>query len=248
MKALATVLALGTLLGACDKDTPKPPGATPVASSAPAAEPDKPKPPSKPSLSLDDSGAMINGERVDLTVPDAKVRAVGTLAGKPGIEGQVVELDVPRKVLTSRIMVFVAALRQAKAKGVIIKTMNRERATVELEFSLNARPADCSAVGHIGRDRSIVAWQMSGGGATRYAKGMAGPDMTLGSAGVRKVAQSCDSPLWIVSADDSVDWGLAFDLALSVRKGDDAETVRAPGLTLPHETPVPGRKVVWPQG
>lgn len=248
MKARAFALVFVLLLGACDKEEPKPPMAKAVASSVASAEPvaDKPKAPSKPSLSLDDSGAMISGERVDLTVPDAKLRVFGALAGKPGVEGQTVEVDVPRKVLTSRVMSFVAGLRQAKAKGVIVKTMNRERATVDLEFSLTTRPADCSAVGHIGKDRSIVAWSMAGGSATRYAKGMAGPDMTLGSAGVRKVAQACDSPVWIVSADDSVDWGLVFDLALAVRKGDDAEIVRAPGLSLPHETPVPGRKVLWP--
>jgi hypothetical protein len=247
MKARAFAFSSVLLLGACDKEQPKPAPKS-VASSAASAEPvaEKPRVPSKPSLSLDDSGAMISGERVDLTVPDAKLRVFGALAGKPGVEGQTVELDVPRKVLTSRVMAFVAGLRQAKAKGVTIKTMNRERATVDLEFSLATRPADCSAVGHIGKDRSIVAWPMAGGGATRYAKGMAGPDMTLGSAGVRKVAQACDSPVWIVSADDSVEWGLAFDLALAVRKGDDAAPVRAPGLSLPHETPVPGRKVAWP--
>ncbi|MCA9584445.1 MAG: hypothetical protein KC657_03720, partial [Myxococcales bacterium] len=117
---------------------------------------------------------------------------------------------------------------------------------LELAVPFDATAKDCSAVGFIGKDSSISAWTVSGGTATRYARGMAGPDLTLGSAGVRKVAGACDASAWVVSADETVTWGLVVDLVSAVRSPGDAGVMRAQTLIVPSEAPVPGRKVKLP--
>ena len=188
----------------------------------------------------------MNGERFDFGQPDAKGRITAALAGKPGVDGESVEIEVMRNVKTPRVALVVHAIRGTKAKSVTVKTPSRDRVMTPLDLGLPASATECSAVGFIGKDRAINAWPVSGGTAARYTKGFAGPDLTLGSAGVRKVSSACKAPTFFVSADDSVEWGQTFDLALAVIAGDDAGKPIATTAVLLAEAPVPGRKVTWP--
>jgi hypothetical protein len=72
---------------------------------------------------------------------------------------------------------------------------------------------------------------------------MAGPDNTLGSAGIRAIIEKCDSPTWAITADETVTWGLLVDLALSVLQGEDAGPPKAKDIVLLPTSTVPGRKV-----
>jgi hypothetical protein len=249
LAATAALVAAG-LLCACDKDPPKAEakdsGAKPVVS----ADPPRPKPPERPMIVLDDVAVSINGVRFELAQPDLEGRVTAALAGKPMIENEEVEVHVVRLVKTPRVVSLASAIKAAKAKGLVVKTAGRDNQVADLPLAWPSSAPDCSAVGFIGKDRAISAWPVGGGaGQGRFAKGMAGPDMTLGTQGVRKLALGCESSTWFFSAEESVEWGLAFDLAMLVRKGDpsikgpEGNPARATTTVLLFDRPVPGRKV-----
>lgn len=240
-----SALAVAVTAAACDKEPTKLEKMAASANAPPASEapPPPPPPPSAPPISVDDGSAMIGGERVDLQGPDPKGRIAAILTGKPKVSGESLVVVAQRSAKMPRVAVVIDALRAAKAKGAVVKSQARDKSTVDLEIPFDASVKDCSAVGFIAKDSAISAWTVSGGTATRFARGMAGPDITLGSAGVRKVASACDAKAWVVSADESVTWGLVVDLVVAVRAGGDGGAMRATDLVIPAEAPVPGRKV-----
>jgi len=236
--------------GACDKD-PAPGSAktssagptatpTPAASTAPAA----PARPTKPQLAVDDAAAFVAGDRLDFAAPDVKGRLAGALGDKP-VEGETIVVNAARDAKLPKVVAVFAALAAKKAKAVELHTPRRDRSTAEVVFPLDAKAADCAAVGYIAKDGAISVWPASGATAERFSRGMAGPDLTRGSEGARKRVLACDAPTWFVSADDSVTWGLAFDLVLAVSGNEDggAPLGKPRSAALLLETPVPGRKV-----
>jgi hypothetical protein len=226
----------------CDKDPPKK-EAAPSTSSAPAPTPAAtPTTPQKPQLAIDDSAAFVAGERIEIGGADAKGRITGSLTGKP-VEGETLVLNAARDTKMPKVALMIGALVAKKAKAVEIHTPLRDRTAAELVFTLSVKPADCSGVGYIAKDGAINTWTVGGTNAERFTHGMAGPDLTRGSEGIRKRVLACDSPAWFVAADDNVTWGLVFDLALAVMRPDDAGLPKARAVALLTKTPVPGRKV-----
>lgn len=232
------------LASACDKPQEPPAGkAATSASAAPA--PTAPVPvaaPTKPQLAIDDTGASVGGDRVDFTAPDAKGRLGVALDGKR-VAGEELVLDAARNTKTSKVTTLFAALGAAKVKAVRVRTAKRDGSQAELGFVLGRKLQDCAGVGMIGKDLAIRAWSAAGTGGARFSKGMAGPDNTLGSAGIRKIVDKCDATTWGITADESVTWGLLVDLALSVLEGEDAGAPKAKDIVLLPTTTVAGRKV-----
>ncbi len=248
-RRLAIVLFLAGVAG-CDDKPSSGGGAASAANARPTVSAPVPAMPAsaemKPALSLvvDDKRFTINGEKVDLTGADPKAQLASAMAGKVGLLGAVVDVIVMRDTLTPKVAMVVSALRAAKAQGANVKTTRRDGNTASLALTWGASRPECAGVGMIGKDGAITAWTVGGGTAARFARGFAGPDLTLGSAGVRKVVQGCDATVVYLSAADNIVWGLLFDLALAIRGGDDAGgPLRASTTSLLLETPVAGRKV-----
>jgi hypothetical protein len=243
------VLALASAGFGCDKDPPAKtedrPAATASASAAPAPAPTPaptPTGPTRPQLAVDDTAAFVAGERLDMGAPDPKGRIGGSLTGKL-VEGETIVLNAARDAKLPKVAAVFAALASRKAKAVAVHTPQRDRSLTELVFVLDAKPEGCSAVGYIAKDSAIATWPASGATAERFTHGMAGPDLTRGSEGIRKRVLACDSPTWFVAADDNVTWGLVFDMALAVMRPEDAGLPKARSVALLTKTPVPGRKV-----
>ncbi len=241
----AALVACMLVAIACDdKKTEDNPAASASASVAvtPSATP-PPAPARPPLLSLDDSAVTVQGDKIDFT-GDAKGKLTAALLGNPRVAHEMIELQAIRDAKVARVQIVISAIKAAKAKGVTLKTATRELSTlgqIDIVFDHAPAPA-CSVVGLVGKDSSIMVWSIGGGTAQRFTRGMAGPDLTLGSAGMRKAAASCDSNFYFVAGDDSVKWGLVFDLALAALTGD-AGTMRAVQAVVLTETPVAGRKV-----
>jgi hypothetical protein len=230
---------------ACDKDEPKP---TAAAASSTVTSPTPPPPspvmtgtPPKPQLAVDDTAAFVAGERIDLTT-DAKGRMAGALTGKP-VEGETLVLNAARDAKLPKVAAVFAALLSKKAKAVEVHTPLRDRSAADIVFVLDAKAEGCSTVGYIAKDSAIATWPASGATAERFTHGMAGPDLTRGSEGIRKRVLACDSPIWFAAADDNVTWGLVFDMVVAVMRPDDAGLPKARSVALLTKTPVPGRKV-----
>lgn len=244
---LLSLSALSAL--ACDKDPPKPePGsassATASAAAATTSAPSTPAAPAKVQLAVDDNAVFVAGERLEVAPPDLKGRVTTALGDKP-VAGETIVLNAARDTKLPKVSAVVSALVAKKAKGVEIHTPRRDRSGAEVIFVTNMKPADCSAVGYIAKDGAISTWPASGATAERFSRGMAGPDLTRGSEGVRKRLLSCDAPVWFVGADESMTWGLAYDLVLAVTGNEDGGTPLAKprSVSFLTKTPVPGRKI-----
>ena len=241
---VALVVALGLGSSGCDKDEPKPTPATAsatAAATAPAPTPTTTGAPAKPQLAVDDTAAFVAGERIELAA-DAKGRIAGALTGKP-VEGETLVLNASRDAKLPKVAAVFAALLSKKAKAVEVHTPLRDRSAADMVFVLDAKAEGCSTVGYIAKDSAIATWPSSGATAERFTHGMAGPDLTRGSEGIRKRVLACDSPVWFVAADDNVTWGLVFDMVIAVMRPDDAGLPKARSVALLTKTPVPGRKV-----
>jgi hypothetical protein len=224
--ALALALSAHMLsLAACD-DKPKDgtkekekgaPSAT--ASAAPSAAPSaEPPEPTATTLSMDDVALTVNADKVPFEGPDAKGRLALALAGKPKIAGETVALVVMRAAKAPKVTLVAAALKDQKAKGLVLKAQTRDGKMSEIPVTFGVS-APCVAVAAIGKDVAINVWTLGGTTAKRFAKGMAGPDLTLGSEGLRKQASACDTKVAVLGADESVTFGLVFDLALAAKDG-----------------------------
>ena len=236
------------LIGMCACDNGEKPGKAghapaESASSAPMTPP-APMKPSRPSVAVSSAGWSVGGDRIDANVPDPKSAIAQLLDGKP-VEGEEITVDAPRDSYAKKVAPALVALAAAKAKTARVRTPKRDGTTAEIVFPLNTKPVDCAAVGTIGDNIAINAWTVAGGTATRFAKGMAGPDLTLGSAGIRKVAEKCESTTWVASAEEKVSWGLLVDLILAVQNPEDAGAPKALSPILIVPAPVPGRKVTY---
>src|SRR6185312_7659359 len=166
-------------------------------------------------------------------------KVAALLQGKPAVAGQSVEVVVMRVARPSQVEAVVAALRAAKATSAVIKTSTRdESATAKLPVSFAPSLADCAVVAWIGKDASIQVWPAGGGAIKRLAHGLAGPDMTLGTDAMRAVGAGCSASEIGVGADDSMSWGLVFDLATNALTAPGARASAA--ILLP--AAVPGKK------
>lgn len=244
--ALVFAVASAILALACDKEPTRletlAKSAAVPASSPPPAEP-KPAPSRPPLVTVEDAAVMIDGDRIDLSMPDVPGRLGAALSGKK-VAGETITVVAARDAKTPKVASAVAALDAAKAKGILVKTAKRDKTTAEIPLALDAKREGCATVGFIAKDGAINAWPASGATAARFSRGMAGPDITRGSEGIRKQMASCDAPSWFVSADDSVTWGLVVDLVTAVAEPEDGGAgPRARSVALLTKTPTPGRKI-----
>lgn len=240
-RALITASALLALAACDEKPAPKATAASATSAPPPAPSATAPEEPSAPVLSMDDKALTVSGTSVPFDAPNVPGRLASALSGRPKVAGEAVSLAVIRSAKASKVALVIAALRDAKASEVLVKAQKRDGAMGELTVAWPTLPP-CAAVAYLGKDVSISVWTVGGTVAKRFAKGMAGPDMTLGSEGLRKVASACESPVALLAADDSVTFGLLFDLALATRESEDPRVAKLK-FGLPASAIVPGRKV-----
>jgi hypothetical protein len=166
-------------------------------------------------------------------------RLPAIIKAQPTIRGHTVDFVAMRNAKTSQVASIVSALRSAGASGANVKTESRDGATVKLPLSFSTREPDCAAVAWITKDGAIDVWPFGGATAQRVNKGLAGPDMTLGSEAVQHQSGSCSATDLVVGGDDHFPWGLVFDLATSAVQARGSRTSAAVLTT----NAVPGRKV-----
>lgn len=240
---VSVAFLLASATGCDDKPSATTASATAKPTATAAAEPPPPPKPTTTYLAVSDDALSVNGVRVEFQGLDPKVRMVQELAGKPKIAGEVVSVEIARQTKAPKVAIVLAALKDSKATAVTVRTAKRDGVVTDVPFGYQENPPPCSAAAFIAKDISISVWPISGQVAKRFAKGMAGPDLTMGGDAFRKAASSCDSPIAYVAADESITWGLVFDLALAAKEGGEGGAFRAQKFGVPLDGPVPGRKV-----
>jgi hypothetical protein len=192
---------------------------------------------------VDDGAAMFDGDRIDLTSPEPKGRLSTAVSGKK-VAGESITIVAARETKMPKVAQVIAAVAGANPKAIVVKTMKRDRTTVDLPIALDAKREGCAAVGYVAKDSSSSSWPASGATATRYTKGMAGPDITRASDGLRKLVGACDATHLFVGSDEGVTWGLVADLAIAVLDPEDggAAAAKAKQIVVVAKA-TPGRKL-----
>lgn len=242
------VLALASLgLGACDDPPPKKnPFEGPKKDTVePPKDAAPPKPAGPPELGIDDLGPKVGFSRVLLDKPEGRDKLREELTqNKQHYEGKEATLSVIRKAKLAWVTTMLSELGKIGATKVIVKTETRKDYPGELPFTPEVKaptPEPCAVVGMILDDRSAAVWKISGGTAIKRAKGLAGPDLSTTGETIERFAKGCKgSNVFFVSAQEGVEWGLAYDLAASTRVLED---VKLEAFVLLEKTPTAGRKV-----
>ena len=226
---------------ACDGDANK--VATPVDSGSvlpPAVTTAAPaEAPTAPEIIIDSSNVSVGSDRVSASEQGLTDKVSVFVSGRPAIAGASIDIVAMRNAKPSGVAAVVAALRRAKAGSVSVKTEARDGTTQKLALSFPAGVPDCATVAWIAKDAAVDVWPAGGGTAKRIAKGMAGPDMTLGTEAVRRQTNACSASPLLVGAEERFPWGLVFDLATMSLQ---LPGTRASGVVLVTSA-VPGRKV-----
>ncbi|HXN30422.1 MAG TPA: hypothetical protein VN894_01115 [Polyangiaceae bacterium] len=235
------LLWAGVFAAACDSETSKVDAVVDAGRAPPPAQPAAaaPEAPGAPEIIVDNSSVAIGADRVPAGEQGMADKVAVFVTGRPAIAGQAVDMVAMRNAKPSQVAAVVSALRRAKASGVNIKTEARDGTTQKLPLSFPAGVPDCATVAWIAKDAAIDVWPASGGTAKRVVKGMAGPDMTLGTEAVRRQANGCSASPLIVGGDERFTWGLVFDLATMSLQ---LPGMRASGAVLVTSA-VPGRKL-----
>jgi hypothetical protein len=244
LATFATLAALGSIGSTgCDSDDkgkagPRE-GALPAPPAPSAQEPAPPPEARAPDIVVDPTYVAVGNDKVPTVDVGLADRVAVFLTGRPAIEGHSVDVVAMRNAKPGQVAAVVAALRRAKATGAGIKTEARDSSTQRLALTFDAPPQPCTTVAWIAKDAAIDVWPISGGRARRVIKGLAGPDMTLGTEAVRSAAQQCDASALVVGEDEAMTWGLLFDLATA--------SITAPGsragAAFLVTAAVPGRKL-----
>jgi hypothetical protein len=235
--------ALAGLAG-CDRpasDAAPEPTAASTAPAAPAPPP-APEPVRAPEIIVDRATVAIGADRVATGETALADKLAAMTTGKPGIEGRGIDVVAMRNAKPSQVADVVAALRGAKASAVTIKTSARDDTTQKMPLAFGSTLQDCAVVAWIAKDGVIDVWPAGGGAAHRVARGLAGPDMTLGMDAVRTQWAGCNAPTIAVGGDDAMSWGLVFDLATSALQAPGSRASTVALVTAA----VPGKKLVLP--
>ncbi len=209
-------LVLLFLGSACDeKSAPAQAQEAGAAAAATTSAPPPPEAPRAPDILIDASNVAIGTDHVATGELGLADKVAVFLTGRPAIEGHTVSLVAMRPAKPSSVVAVVSALRKAKATGAVVHTEARDNSTKDLPLSFATSSFDCAAVAWIAKDASIDVWPAGGGTPKRVIKGLAGPDMTLGTEAIMKQSGACNANELFLGADDALTWGLVFDLGTS---------------------------------
>ena len=234
--------AAAALLAACD--SPPSAGDRPTAevASAPATRvipPAPAPPPQAPEIIVDRANVSVGGDRVATGEPGLADKVGVFVRGRPMIDGHTVDVVAMRNARPSDVAAILSALRSANASGVDVKTEARDSTTQKLPISFAPSLPDCAVVAWIAKDAAIDIWPAGGGRAKRIVRGLAGPDITLGTDAIRAQWAGCGASAIALGAEDTMTWGLVFDLGTSALQAPGS---RASSAVLV-STAVPGRKL-----
>lgn len=228
-------------------DDPKP-----TTSTGTAAATQKPAPTTAPtekkleeiSITVDDMGPYVGGERAKLAEPGGDEKLKAAVAKLP-IGGKQVEVTTLKKARTSDVVALVKALGEAGAPTVKVKTNGRDDLPKELilvpQKKLTEKPAACAIVVMVNKELATNVWTISGGMGKRHAKGFAGPDLSNTSETLKKTIPKCDSSVAFLSSDGALDWELTHNLGGTLLNSDEEKKLKT--LVLLDEPPVGGRPV-----
>lgn len=243
-RSLLVFLGAVSLLGlGCDEKSPGAGDASPSVAQASVEAPKVAEPkkaPPKLVMYVDASGVGVGGQFIDSKRDDLEAAIAAALASGTFTIADPLEISVARQVLVPTVRALVRAVRAHGDKHVVLKTASRSGDLVALPIVLESGSIKKALASGIGKDASIAIWPASGGAARKKSHGLAGPDLTLGGEMLGKSVQEGDAIVY--NAEDSVQWGRVFDLAMTRVEYKNASTAPIAIATGAYE---PGKKVSY---
>jgi hypothetical protein len=246
-RRLAGFMALAGLVAGCDDKPVASKASTEPISAAVPASPAPAKPPPDPfaGLVVDDLGLYLQTHRIDMAAKDAESKLKAAIAELP-VKQKAVPIEASRNAKTQHVGALARALGEAGAVEIDVKTPDRTGATTVLkllpEEIAGAQVPDCAVVAMIKKDNTSAVWRVKGGTATKFSKGLGGPDMSMTYDGMKDQMGSCAATHWLLAGEENVIWGLVFDLGQIVAKADPPP--KATNAVFVYEAPVAGRAVI----
>jgi hypothetical protein len=233
-------------LGAGCEDKPAPPKPSTETAAVTAVASVAPKPPPDPlaGLTVDELGLFLQTHRVDMAAKDAEAK-IKDLIGALPIKQKAVPVSATRNAKTQHVGALARALGQAGALEIDIKTPTRAGTEGVLKVMpqelVGPAVPECAVVSMVKKDNTSAVWRLKGGTAAKFAKGLAGPDMSMTYDGMKDQMGSCASTTWFLAGEENVIWGLVFDLGEIVTKADPPPKATNPVFL--YEAPIAGRPV-----
>lgn len=248
MRSTALVALIGLTLASGCGDNAKPSGSaggsgSAMATQAATAKPEPPKPKGLPSLLVDAEGPYIGADRVRMNESGAAEKLAKLIRDLP-INGQPVPLIVDKKAKIVHVAAVITELGKAGAPKVIVKTEGRADVPKEIAVTPEPKvssPAACSETAMVLKDLSTALWPIKGGTAKKHRKGFAGPDLSNTGDQLKKDFAGCESSVAFFSADEGVEWQMAYNLAGTMLVADEKKKIES--LVLLSQVPVAGRPV-----
>ena len=212
---------------------------SPTPSLSSPASPAAPEPPRPPEIIIDQATIAVGQNRLATGEVGLEDRLAAILKSATMIDGQGVDFVAMRNAKPSQVALVAAALRKANASGANVKTEARDGSTVKLPLSFSTKEPACAAVAWITKDGAIDAWPIGGAPAQRVNKGLAGPDITLGTEAISHLSGACIATDVVVGGDDRFPWGLVFDLATTVMQAHGSRL----GAAVLTTNAVPGKSL-----
>jgi len=199
-----------------------------------------------PALIVDSAGPYVGQIRIDMKQENWPEKLAAAVKDLP-INGEQVTVIAETRAKTPHVAALVAELGKAGAPKVLIKTNGRDDVPKELVVTPPDRisaPTPCSLTVMVMKDLSTAVWPFKGGLGRRQRKGLAGPDLSNTADTIKKDLVLCDSNTAFFSADDTLTWEMAYNLAGTLKVVDDkSDKKRIETLVLLAEAPVAGRAV-----
>jgi hypothetical protein len=215
-----------------------------AASNKPPPEPPAPKVWKEvPSLTVDELGAYLGGERAK---PSSKegLQKLQNIVGRLPLQDKDITLIATKKANTQDVVLTVWHLGKGGAATILVKTEGRQGVPAEIlltpEHTISDPPACSVAVGVTDKFATGV-WPYKGGGGKKHRPGFGGPDMSNTEKSVDKAIQRCKSNIAFFGGSYKHPWLHAYSLGALIKKVDTDKKIDK--LVLLTDEPVAGRKV-----
>ena len=182
-----------------------------------------PKQEGPPELKIDNQGPKVGWVVLMIDKPEGRRKFTAEIEAKRQyFEGKDVTVTVDRGAKVEHVVAMIDELDAVGTAHVEIVTGTRPEYPPKLTVLPGETPQGSGFAARstmmILKDRSTAVWKMSGGTASRRAKGLAGPDLSTTGETIKRYAKSCDeSSTMLVSGSEDVEWGLVYDLAGSAQ-------------------------------
>jgi biopolymer transport protein ExbD len=237
---------LALALAGCESKPHRNPFDPPASATKPPPKiTEPPKPQGPPELKIDNQGPKVGWVVLMIDKPEGRRKFTAEIeANRQYFDGKEATVMVDRGAKIEHVVAMIDELDAIGTAHIQIVTGTRPEYPPKLEFFPQRRLKDlapCTVTMMILKDRSTAVWKISGGTASRRAKGLAGPDLSTTGDTIKRYAKACDeSSTMLVSGSEGVEWGLVYDLAGSAQR---IEGVKWSKIVLLREPPVAGRPV-----